>query len=53
MYWLILPALVAVFLAVVLIRTVRFTPPFEEEVPAATVTLNEEKIVDDMCAMIF
>ena len=52
MYWLILPALVAVFLAVVLIRTVRFTPPFEEEVPAAPVTLNEEKIVDDMCAMI-
>ena len=52
MYWLILPALVAVFLAVILIRTLRFTPHHEEEVPAAPVTLNEEKIVDDMCAMI-
>ena len=52
MYWLILPALLLVFLAVILIRTARFTPPAREEVTAAPLTLNEEKIVDDMCAMI-
>ena len=52
MYWLILPALVVVFLAVLLIRTLRFTPPAQENVPAAPLTLNEEKIVDDMAAMI-
>ena len=52
MYWLILPAIVVVFLAVILIRTLRFTPPAREKVTAKPVTLNEEKIVDDMCAMI-
>ena len=52
MYWLILPALVVVFLAVILIRTARFTPHPQEEVEAAPVTLNEEKIVADMSAMI-
>ena len=52
MYWLILPAIVVVFFAIILIRTLRFTPPAEKEVAAAPVTLNEEKIVDDMAAMI-
>ncbi len=52
MYWLILPALVVVFLAVLLIRTLRFTPPVQEDVTADPLSLNEEKIVDDMCAMI-
>ena len=52
MYWLILPALVVVFLAVIFIRTLRFTPPAQEDVPAAPLQLNEEKIVDDMAAMI-
>ena len=52
MGWLIIPAILLVFLAVILIRTLRFTPPAQEEVTAAPVQLNEEKIVDDMCAMI-
>ena len=52
MYWLILPAIILAFLAVILIRTLRFTPPAREEVTAEPVTLNEAKIVDDMCAMI-
>ena len=52
MYWLIIPAIILVFLAVILIRTLRFTPPTPEEITAKPVQLNEEKIVDDMCAMI-
>ena len=52
MYWLILPAIAVVFLAVIVVRTLRFTPPEREEVTAEPVTLNEAKIVDDMCAMI-
>ena len=52
MVWLIVPAILVVFLAIILIRTLRFTPPTLEEVTAAPVSLKEEKIVDDMCAMI-
>ncbi|MBE6919500.1 MAG: M20/M25/M40 family metallo-hydrolase [Ruminococcaceae bacterium] len=52
MYWLIIPAIILVFLAVILVRTLRFTPPEREEITAAPIQLNEEKIVDDMCAMI-
>ena len=52
MVWLIVPAILVVFLAIILIRTLRFTPPTLEEVSAAPVSLKEEKIVDDMCAMI-
>ena len=52
MYWLIIPAVIAVFLAVIVIRTLRFTPPTPDDVTAPPVSLNEAKIVDDMCAMI-
>ena len=52
MYWLIIPAILVVFLAVILIRTARFTPPAQSDVTAAPVSLNEAKIVDDMSAMI-
>ena len=52
MYWLIIPAVIAVFLAVIVIRTLRFTPPTPDDVTTPPVSLNEAKIVDDMCAMI-
>ena len=52
MYWLIIPAIVLVFVAVILIRTLRFTPPVLPEVSAEPLPLQEEKIVDDMAAMI-
>ena len=52
MYWLIIPAILLVFVAVILIRTLRFTPPVLPEVPAAPVQVDEAKLVDDMSAMI-
>ena len=52
MYWLIIPAALVVFLAVILIRTLRFTPPAAEPVQRTELPLNEAKIVDDLCAMI-
>ncbi len=52
MYWLMIPAILLVFVAVILIRTLRFTPPVLPEVPAASVQVDEAKLVDDMSAMI-
>ena len=52
MYWLIIPAILLVFVAVILIRTLRFTPPVLPQVPAAPVQVDEAKLVDDMSAMI-
>ena len=52
MYWLIIPAILLIFVAIILIRTLRFTPPVLEEVERKPLQLNEEKIVADMADMI-
>ena len=49
--WLIL-ALVIVFILVLIVRTLRFKPVPQKEVPDVPVELNEEKIVRDMQDMI-
>ena len=49
--WIIL-LLAIVFVAVILIRTLRFKPEKQEEVDIKPVELNEEKIVQDMVDMI-
>jgi carboxypeptidase PM20D1 len=51
MLW-IIPALIVVFFAVLLIRTLRFQPAAQEPVADAPVELNEEKIVRDMQDMV-
>jgi len=52
MWWIIPVALVVIFVAVLLIRTLRFTPAPQQEVEIPPITLNEEKIVTDMVDMI-
>ena len=52
MWWILPLAVVVLFLAVLLIRTLRFTPQKEEAVECPPVTLDEEKIVADMADMI-
>ena len=52
MWWIIPVALVVLFVAVLLIRTLRFTPAPQQEVEISPVTLNEEKIIADMVDMI-
>ena len=52
MVWLMIPAILLVFIAIILIRTLRFTPPVLPETEAAPVKVDEQKVVDDMSAMI-
>ena len=52
MWWMIPVAIVVIFVAVLLIRTLRFTPPPQQEAEISPVTLNEEKIIADMADMI-
>ena len=52
MWWMIPVAIVVIFVAVLLIRTLRFTPAPQQEVEISPVTLNEEKIIADMVDMI-
>ena len=52
MYWLIIPAILVVLVAIILIRTLCFTPHALEPVERKPLALNEKKIVDDMSAMI-
>lgn len=52
MWWLILPALLAIFVAVLLIRAARFAPPAAERPQTEPVKVNEGKITDDMVAFI-
>ena len=52
MVWLMIPAILLVFIAIILIRTLRFTPPVLPETEAAPVEVDEQKVVDDMSAMI-
>ena len=52
MWWMIPVAIVVIFVAVLLIRTLRFTPAPQQEVEISPVTLNEEKIIADMADMI-
>jgi len=49
--WIVL-LLIVVFAAILLIRTLRFTPRPEQAVPAAPIALDEEKITQDMIDMI-
>ena len=48
MYWLIIPAILLIFVAIILIRTLRFTPPVLPEVEVVPVQVDEAKLVDDM-----
>ncbi len=52
MWWIIPVALVVIFIAVLLLRTLRFTPAAQQEVEIPPISLNEEKIVADMADMI-
>ena len=52
MWWMIPVAIVVIFVAVLLIRTLRFTPAPQQEVEISPVTLTEEKIIADMVDMI-
>ena len=52
MWWMIPVAIVVLFVAVLLIRTLRFTPAPQQEAEISPVTLNEEKIIADMADMI-
>ena len=52
MYWLMIPAILLIFVAIILIRTLRFTPPVLPEVEVVPVQVDEAKLVDDMSAMI-
>ena len=49
--WIVL-LLIVVFAAILLIRTLRFTPRPEQAVPATPIALNKEKITQDMIDMI-
>lgn len=51
MGWILLAA-IAAFLAVIVVRTLRFQPPAAEPVQEAPIPLDREKIVDDMADMI-
>ena len=51
MLW-IIPVLIAVFFAVLLVRTLRFKPAAQEVIPDVSAELDKEKIVRDMQAMI-
>ena len=50
--WLILPAAVVAFLAVVLVRTLLFRPAPETPVSPAPVSFDRDKVVEDMVAMV-
>ncbi|MEF9971132.1 MAG: M20/M25/M40 family metallo-hydrolase, partial [Oscillospiraceae bacterium] len=52
MWWLIIPALVLVFLAVIIIRTLLFKPAAEEKPTAEPIEFNGQKAVDDLASMI-
>lgn len=52
MVWIVLLFLLLVWIAVLLIRTLTFHPAKKEEIKTEQITVDQEKIVDDMAAMI-
>ncbi|NLI53596.1 MAG: M20/M25/M40 family metallo-hydrolase [Clostridiales bacterium] len=51
-FWLALAALVVAFLAVILIRTLRFRPKAAAPATASEAVVDEQKAIDDLAAMI-
>ena len=52
MWWLIIPALIIIFLAVLVIRALMFNPKKQEKKQAEEIVFNKEKAVEDLRQMV-
>lgn len=52
MWWLIIPALIIIFLAVLVIRALMFNPQKQEKKQAEEIVFNKEKAVEDLRQMV-
>ncbi len=52
MWWLIIPALIILFLAILVIRALMFNPQKQEKKQAEEITFNKEKAVEDLRQMV-
>lgn len=52
MWWLIIPALIIIFLAVLVIRALMFNPKKQEKMQAEEIVFNKEKAVEDLRQMV-